>query len=296
MKDLSFDDLQLFARVAALRTLSAVARERQVPVSGVSRTLARIEAACGAKLVRRSTHGMTLTPEGESFLAWCTRIGGTVDEMEAEFADRTARVSGLVKLSVSTVMAQYWIVPALPSLQARHPDLQVELRVNDRLVDIVREGIDIAIRTGEVAGEAMVLRPMGTLGTALYASPGYLAAHGTPHAPEDLGTHRLLANCSYPVLNRWHFANGHTLIAQGPTQADNTAVIVTMALHGLGIARLPTLVGAPLVQAGQLVPVLPGALQVEPMQVHAVMLAERQRLPRMRACIEHFCEWFARSS
>ena len=293
MKDLSFDDLQMFSRLAALRTLSAVARERQVPVSQVSRTLDRIEVACGARLVRRSTHGLTLTPEGDSFLAGCQRIAGTVDEMEAEFADKSARVKGLVKLSVSTVMAQYWIVPSLPALRSRHPDLQLELRIDDRMVDIVREGIDIAIRTGDAARESMVMRPLGRLGTGLYASPAYLHAHGTPASPDALGGHQLLANCSHPVLNHWSFSDGQTVIAHGPVQSDNTAIIVAMTLQGMGIARLPTLVSAPLVAQGLLTPVLAGALQAAPISVSAVMLADRQRLPRIRACIEHFCEHFS---
>jgi DNA-binding transcriptional LysR family regulator len=293
MKDLAFDDLQLFVRVALLGTLSAAARERNVPVSLVSRALSRIEKACGARLVRRSTHGLSLTAEGDAFLTHCHRICRTLDDMEAEFAHRTAEVSGLVRLSVSTVMAQYWVVPALPALTRQYPQLAVELVVDDRRVDIVREGIDIAIRTGEPTSDTLVMRPLGQLYTGLFASPGYLQSHGEPHAVDALGEHRLLSNCAHPVLNQWSFTEGRTMEATGAVRADNTAIIVAMALQGLGIARLPLFVGTPLVRQGLLVPVLAGELQAPPVPVSAVLPAERQRLPRIRACVDHLAAFFS---
>src|SRR4051812_26303929 len=143
MRDLQFDDMHLFARVAELGTLSAVARERDVPVSQVSRTLSRIEKACGARLIHRSTHGLSLTPEGQTFREYCARMMGTLDELEGEFASGAGEVRGLVRVAASTVVAQYQLVPSLPGLGARHPRLRVELEVGDRLTDMAREGIDI---------------------------------------------------------------------------------------------------------------------------------------------------------
>ena len=101
MTGLTFDDLLLFARVAALGTLSALARERDVPVSQVSRTLARIEKTCGARLIHRSTHGLALTPEGETFLGYCHRIAATLEELEGEFATQAGEPSGLVRVAAS---------------------------------------------------------------------------------------------------------------------------------------------------------------------------------------------------
>ena len=138
MKELGFDDLGLFARVAALGTLSAVARERDVPVSQVSRSLARIEKACGARLIHRSTHALTLTAEGRTFLAYCQRIGGTFEELEGEFATQAGEASGWVRVAASTVMAQYLLLPSLGGLSERHPRLHVELEVSDRLADLAQ--------------------------------------------------------------------------------------------------------------------------------------------------------------
>ena len=105
MRDLSFDDMHLFARVAELGTLSAVARERDVPVSQISRTLARIEKACGARLIHRSTHGLSLTPEGHTFREYCDRMTVTLDELEGEFANTSREIGGLVRVAASTVIA-----------------------------------------------------------------------------------------------------------------------------------------------------------------------------------------------
>lgn len=293
-RKLTFDELQLFVRVATLGTLSAVARERKVSVSLVSRTLDRVEKACGARLIRRSTHGLTVTSEGDAFLKYCRWIGATLGDMETEFASKTTDVSGLIRLSASTVMAQYWIVPALPALSRQYPKLSVELLVDDRVVDFVRDGIDLAIRTGEPASDTLVLRPLGRLTTSLFASPEYLKSRGSPQSVGDLAHHHLLSNCAHSVLNQWTFSQGRTIVANGAMRADNTAIIVAMALQGLGIARLPALVAGPLVKQGRLAPVLAGEVKESSVRVSAVMLAERRRLPRMRACIEHLAEWFSR--
>jgi DNA-binding transcriptional LysR family regulator len=192
MKDLSFDDLQLYARVAMQGTLSAVARERDVPVSQISRALSRIEKACGARLVHRSTHGLALTVEGTTFLDYCQRISATVEELEGEFAVKAAQVSGLVRVAASSVIAQYQLLPSLHALRQRHPQVRVDLIVGDQLVDMARDGIDIAIRTSHNLPDTVVARQIGVLERALYATPGYLAEAGTPQHPDDLRDHRLL--------------------------------------------------------------------------------------------------------
>jgi DNA-binding transcriptional LysR family regulator len=194
MRALILDDLLLFARVATLGTLSAVARERNAPVSQVSRALVRIERACGARLIHRSTHGLALTPEGETFLAYCQRMAGTLEELEGDFAAQAGAPSGLVRVAASTVVAQYQLVPSLPGLRNRYPALRVELEVSDRLVDMARDGIDIAIRTTVNLPDTVIARRIGTLGRALYATPDYLARAGTPSHPDDLRQHQLITN------------------------------------------------------------------------------------------------------
>jgi len=293
LKALDFDDLALFARVAALGTLSAVARERDVPVSQVSRSLARIEKACGARLIHRSTHALTLTAEGRTFLAWCRRIGGAVEELEGEFATRSGEPSGWVRVAASTVMAQYLLLPSLAGLSERHPKLHVELEVSDRLVDLARDGIDIAIRTAALP-DTMVARRIGSLGRALYAAPAYLARAGMPADPEALRSHRLIVNSAATQLNHWPFiVDGKPveLLAEGFWRTNDTGLAANMVLEGLGIGRLATVAAEPLVRAGRLVPVLPGVVDVQFVPIYAVAASARQRLPKIGACIDYWAEW-----
>ena len=298
MRDLNFDDMHLFARVADLGTLSAVARERDVPVSQVSRALSRIEKASNARLIHRSTHGLTPTAEGHTFLQYCRRIAATLDALEGEFAQQSQQAAGWVRVAASTLVAEHLLVPSFESLRQRHPQLRVELQAEDRLVDMAQSGIDIAIRSGEPALDTVVARPIGVLGRRLYATPAYLKTHGIPPHADALHSHQLITNSAVPALNHWPFiVKGQpvVVIADGCWRADSTSMTARLALQGLGIARIATPVAEPLVRNGRLVPVLAAFVDVQPSPVYAVTLSNRHRLPKIKACIDHWAEWFAKA-
>lgn len=297
MRNLQFDEMALYARVAELGSLSAVARERDVPVSLVSRTLSRLEKACGARLMHRSTHGLSLTDEGRTFLEYSRRALVTMEELEGAFAQRSGEPSGVVRVASSTVVAQYQLVPSLPGLAQRHPRLQVQLEVGDRLLDMTRDGIDIAIRTAANLPDTVVARQIGTLGRALYAAPSYAQAHGLPRKPDELAGHALITNSASTMLNDWPFlVDGGPWVfpAQGRWRTNDTNMAATMVLQGLGIARLATLVGDPLVAQGALVAVLPEFVDLRPSPVYAVTGSTRHRLPKIKACLDYWQAWFAR--
>lgn len=292
---LQFDDVALFARIVELGTLSAAARERDAPVSQVTRALVRLEAACAARLLHRSTHGLSLTDEGTVFLAHARRLLETGAELQAELSGKTGGPAGWVRVGVSPVLAQAVIAPSLPALVQRHPRLQLDIAVDDRMSDMARDGIDVAIRTGGPQSDALVARQIGVLTRSLYAAPAYVAQHGLPRHPDELQRHRLIANTASPALNRWAWRErgspiGEVLV-QGHTRTDNTAVVVALAQSGAGIARIVDLVAQPLVDSGALVPVLPAQFSTTPVPMYAVMLQERHRLPKIRACIEHWAQW-----
>ena len=290
-------DVALFVRIAELGTLSAVARERQVPVSQITRSLARLEARCGVRLLHRSTHGLSLTDEGDTFLAQARRLLDLEAELHSELSGKLAGPSGWVRVSVSTIMAQALVVPSLASLYDRHPLVQVEIAADDRIVDMAREGVDIAIRTGSPASEMLVARQIGQLTRRLYAAPGYVQRHGLPAHPDDLERHRLIGNSGVAGLNQWRLGQGREmreLTVRGHTRTDNTAVVLSLVRYGLGIGRIVDIVAEPLVAAGELVPVLLEWSTETPVPVYAVMLQERHRLPKIRACIDHFAEWMGR--
>lgn len=295
---LSLDDLALLGRVAELRNLSAVARERGVPPSQVSRALARIERQCGARLVHRTTHGLSLTDEGETVHAHAWRMLAEAERLRSALDERRGDPSGLVRIATSPVMAQH-LLPALGQLLDAHPRLRIEMAADDRIVDMARDGIDIAIRTGSPASDGLVARAIGTHSRGVYAAPSYLARHGTPAHPDSLGSHRLIANSAAPVLNRWMFmvdGESREVRAGGALRTDNTAVILAMVVEGLGIARINDTVAAPLVAQGRLVPLLEPWVERRDNPIYAVMLPDRQRLPKVRVCIDHFAAWFAQAT
>lgn len=291
---MNLDDTALFVRIVELGTLSAAARERDVPVSQVTRALARLEAQCGVRLLHRNTHGLSLTDEGDTFLAHARRLLDTENELRSELSGKLAGPSGWVRVSVSTITAQTVIVPSLAGLYERYPQLQLEIAADDRIVDMARDGIDIAIRTGSPSGDTLVARQIGSLRRGLFASPEYVQRHGLPASVAELAQHRLIGNSGNPVLNHWRLGRGRDiqeLTVRGHTRTDNTAVVLSLVQAGLGIGRIVSIAADPLVAAGSLVPVLADQTPDEALPVYAVMLQERHRLPKIRACIDHWAGW-----
>lgn len=293
---LALDDFHFFARLATLGSLSAVARERDVPVSKISRGLDRIEAACGARLVRRSTHGMTLTAEGETFLEHCQRMLSALDALEGDFSGRNSTPRGTVRVAVSTVLAHYEVLPSLPGLYERYPEMRVDVEVSDRAADLVRDGIDIALRSAEALPDHVVAKRIGTLDRGLYAAPAYIARAGMPEHPDALAQHCLITNSAVPALNQWPFIEGErrfVVTAHGQWQASDTNVAAGMVLEGLGIGRVASVVARQMVAQGRLVPVLPTFVEARPVPMYAVTLAARYRLPKIQACLEYWAAWFS---
>ena len=205
-----------------------------------------------------------------------------------------------MRISVSPLVAQMLIAPSLCGLYQRHPQLHIDLCADDRMADMAREGIDIAIRTGTPHSDALVARQIGSYSRSLYAAPAYLAAFGTPQHPDELtqAPHRLIGNSASPVLNHWLLASGkgQEVLAQGHTRTDNSAVVMALVQHGVGIARLMDLLAQPLVASGALVPVLAGQFANTQEPIYAVMLQERHRLPKIRACIDYWAQWLSQMS
>ncbi len=291
---MDLDDVALFTRVAELGSLSAVARERNAPVSLVSRAVSRLEALHQVRLLHRSTHGLSLTEPGLALLEHGKRMLLSLADLEAEFASNQAQISGTVHIGVSPAMATYVIVPSLHALAERHPQLSIELHVDDRAIDIARQGIDFAIRTGPLGSDNLVARVIGQHGRRFYATPGYLKRYGTPRTVADLDTHRLITNSVIPAFNRWPFiVNGQVVEYQprGHYRASSTGIMMRMALEGLGIVRGNTAICDPLVHSGALVYVLNDIVESPVVPINAVMLQERHRSPKVRLCIDFFAQW-----
>ena len=288
LNHLRLDDLVLFSRVAELGTLSAAARERDIPVSQVTRTLNRIEADCCARLLHRTTHGLSLTDEGDTFLAYCRQMQDQMTGLSSELSGKISRPSGWVRVSASALIAQAVIGPSLMDLYAAYPDLRIDINADDRMADMARDGIDIAIRSGALSSDTMVAKQLGSVQRSLYASPAYLAKAGAPTQVDELTNHHLIGNSAIPAGSRWPVKLSNN---SEQTITDNSALVLSLTLGGLGIAQLLDLTARPLVATGQLLPVLAGHFEKPSIPIYAVMLQERHRLPKIRACIDYWAEW-----
>lgn len=296
---LRLDDIALFVRVAELGTLSAAARERNIPVSQVTRSLARLEADCGARLMHRSTHGLSLTDEGDTVLAHGRRLLETAGELDGELSGRVSGPSGWVRVSVSLVVAETVIAPSLAGLYERHPQLHIDLIADDRVADLARDGIDIAIRAGELDNDSLVARRLGHFGRMVVASPSYLERFGTPRTLSDLERHRLIAYTANPQMNRWPLSGDDKagdFHAHGHTRSNNITLTLALVRQGAGIGRVMDLLAFPLIRSGELVALLQDKIDSQSVPIHALMLQERHRLPKVRACIDYWAEWLSRQA
>jgi DNA-binding transcriptional LysR family regulator len=296
MKNLSLDDFALFAQIASTQSLSGVARERGIAPSLVSRALARIEKECSLNLVHRTTHGLSLTHDGDIFLEHAQRILLEHSHMRGSLDGRNAVVSGTVHISVSQLLAEYVLIPRMAQLQALHPHLSVDLHLDDRLVSMAREGIDIAVRAGVAPADTLIARALGHHGRALYAAPSYLKKHGTPQRPDDLQQHTVIGNTATTTHNQWRFKVGGQTVTHmlpGQMRVNSSAAVVSLALAGVGIARINDAVGNSLVAQGRLKPVLVRYVVPGEYSVFAAVLAERHRAAKIRATMDFLQAGFA---
>jgi DNA-binding transcriptional LysR family regulator len=295
LAEMDLTDLQLFIRVAEIGSFSGAARERDVPVSQVSRSVARLEALHKIRLLHRSTHALSLTEAGQALL----EHGKHMLDSYAQFASDVstdAQLAGSVQVACSPAMAQYVIVPSLLALAKLHPKLSVELHSDDRVVDMAQQGIDLAIRTGDPGSDNLVARKIGEHGRRLYATPSYVVTHGMPSSLEELAKHTLITNSVQPLLNRWPFVikkDRITHVARGHYRASSTGIQMNMVLASLGIVRGNTAICEPMVLSGQLMRVMDELVDCQVVPINAVMLQERHRAPKIRACIEFFAQWLA---
>lgn len=296
MKKLTLDDFALFVDVAAEQSLSQVARNRQVAASRISRHFSRIEAQCHLRLAHRTTHSLSLTDDGEVFLEYAQRIVSEHAQLDANLTTRAKAVAGTIRISVSQLLGHYVVVPRLAELRALHPNLCLDLLMDDKLADIAHEGIDIAVRAGVAPQDGVIARDLGRHGRALYAAPAYLKKYGAPQHPGDLSKHCLITNTAVAAHNSWQFVmNGKTEneVVRGQLRVNNSAAVLSLALAGAGIGHINSVVAASLVAVGQLQPVLARNTSPEQYPVYAAILAERHRAPKIRAATDFLSLCFA---
>ncbi|MEP7298863.1 MAG: LysR family transcriptional regulator [Burkholderiales bacterium] len=290
-------DLRWLVRSLDLGSFSAAAREQNVAVSVVTRSVDRLEAGYGVRLLRRSTHGLSATPEGSDLSLNAREVLARMDDMSASLSGQMGRVSGTVRLATSSALCEGLVVPHLAALRELHPDLRIELMADDRVIDLVTDGVDVALRSTVGRSEAVVAKKLGAFERRLYASPRYLERHGAPHDPFDLQRHAVVIHASQGAANHWPFrVDGKDVEVQigASLSANNSSLILRMLIAGLGIGQVSTPLARRAVVGGDLVEVLPQFACGVVYSLYAVTLPGRFAAPRVRAVVA-FLQQLART-
>ncbi|WP_020652057.1 LysR family transcriptional regulator [Massilia niastensis] len=283
-----FKEISTFTEVVARGSLSAAARAEGIAPAMIGRRLDALEARLGVKLLQRTTRKLVLTDEGAAFLEDCQRILSELDEAEAAVSERSARATGHLLVSAPAGFGRQHVAPLLPSFLAEHRELTVNLNLNDRVVDVLGEGVDVAIRIAPLSDSSLVGVKLADNHRVVVAAPGYLKRHGAPQQLSDLARHNCLAISSEGSQRGWTFLDAGkpvTLKVGGNMVCNDGAVLHAWALAGKGLAwRSMWEVGAQ-IASGELCTVLdryaaPGT------DVYAVF-AQRRHLPlRIRAFVD----------
>lgn len=250
-----------FARVASLGSYASAARSLSLSPSAVSKSVQRLEEHLGVTLFARTTRSLTLTPEGRDLHDRALRLLREAEELQQAAATARAEPSGTIKVTAPVPVGVHLISPAIPEFRRRFPKVSLDLRLTDHYVDIVEEGIDVAIRVGEPGDSRLIARKLAPNRISCFASPRYLARRGTPARPEDLAGHDCV-NFRYQSTGqslRWPFKVGGGVLEIVPPATivvDSSDAVAAMLAAAGGIGISPTYIAAPFLESGQLVPVL----------------------------------------
>lgn len=288
--------MQAFVRSVELGGFSAAARELRLTPSALSKLVTRLENSLKVRLVNRSTRRVTPTPEGELYVARCRRILAEIEDAEVEVGRSRERPRGRLRVHAGTGFGLHLLAGEMPRFLERYPEIQVDLLIEDRFVDLVRENVDISVWPWAPEAGSLVARKIFDFERVICASPGYLRRHGTPRTPEELARHRCIGVSSVPNHTRWLFQmpSGPRAIEIALTASvNNAAFLYRFALAGVGIARHYEYIVADAFRDRRLVQVLKDYHCPEHMTMLAIYPQERNRLPRVAAMLDFLVEAFA---
>lgn len=284
--------MEVFAVVADAGSLSAAGRTLGLTPSAISRTIDRIEARLGVRLMLRTTRLLTLTAEGLSYLGAARRILADLDDAEQTVADQGAP-RGRLRVSAALAHGRLVVVPLLNSFVARYPHILVDINLTDAVVDVPAGQADVAIRFGLLADSALTARKLGETGRIVVASPDYLARRGEPMSPEDLHDHDCLNFNFRRAEPVWPFRRegvDFALTVRGPVEANNGETLTQLARDGMGITRVGAFSAQDDIREGRLVPLLEAFNPGDREAIHAVFVGGANMPARVRVFVDYLAE------
>ena len=287
--------LRVFVAVAEAQSFSNAARALRIAKSAVSRQVSDLESDLGARLIHRTTRSLSLTEAGRAYFERAARILADLDDANRAVGELQAAPRGRLRISAPMSFGFLHLMPALSDFMARYPEVVVDLAMNDRFVDLVNEGFDVAIRIATLPDSSLIARQLAPARRVICASPNYLSTHGAPRSPNDLKTHACLFNSNLPSAREWRFVSPDDVpvpvTVNGRLSVDNGDALRVAALCGLGLANLPTFIVGVDLQSGALATVL-DSFVAQDLSISAVYPPSRHLSPTVRALIDFLVDRF----
>lgn len=289
--------MQTYVRVVETGSFSAVARELSSTQSAVSKQIAALEKYLGVRLLSRTTRALTPTDDGLRYFEEARRLVGEIGEAETQLRQGERTLSGPLRVATSVGYGLRVLLPHVQSFMRKHPDVIVDLKLDDGFVDLVEQGIDVAVRNGPLADSSLIARRIATSQRLLVAGKKYLKALGKkvhwPRIPQDLLKHPCIVYTELRARNNWEFSTADgssvTVRVQGPLQTNSSEVLRAAVLDGQGIGYLPDWLFDDLRSSGEVQVLMPD-WQVAPIPIHLVSPAARKHSAKVRAFGDHVAD------
>ncbi|TAA41825.1 LysR family transcriptional regulator [Corallincola spongiicola] len=289
---MNIEHLRLFVRLTATRNISVAGQELGLSPAVASTHISKLEQSLGVRLVHRTTRKVSMTEEGKAFLPHAEEVLSSVEAARAAVGGGSAIPTGTLRVAAPASFGRMHLMPALKTFLIDYPELAVDFRFSDTIVDLVEGGFDIAIRNAELEDSTLIARKLAPDTRRVYASPQYLAEHGEPSTPEDLLKHECI---NLMGLESWVFetpTGKQTIKTKGTLRTDNGEVVRDACANGLGIAFSSSWCAYQHVKRGELVPILRDFPLVSGTAIWAVYPTSRLLAPKVRAFIDYFAAHF----
>ena len=294
-----FESLQVFARVVEQGSFARAADKLGISTSAASRAIADLEAHLGVRLLNRTTRRLSMTESGQAFFERAVQLLADLEEAESAVSAAAVEPRGTLRITCAVTFGERHVAPAIAAFGERHPDVGFEVELSDRVVDIVDEGFDLAIRIGPPGAATLIARRIGDTQLVCCAAPAYLREHGEPRVPDDLAKHRCLGYAYRAVRDVWPFRDADGTPREVRISANlvsnNGRFLAGIAAAGGGIAQEPDFIVADDLVGGRLLPLLQ-AYAPAPMPIYAVYPSRRHLSAKVRAFVDFIAERFARDA
>ena len=287
-------DILSFVRVVETGAFSRAAERMGMSKSIVSRRVARLEEQIGARLLTRSASGAQPTDAGQAYFERASNALAELEAAQEVVAEAVTQVAGAIRLSAPLTFGTRYLGPALADFARAHPKVELDVSLDDRTIDLVGGGFDLAVRIGDLKDSALIARKLAPIRAVVLASPAYLDARGRPEKPGDLADHELLFYANVVSGEQWRFRVGErweTVRGQGRLRADNGDLLREAAVAGLGVVVLPSFIASDSIKAGELEVIL-REFPLKEVALWAVMPPGRASTARVRSLVDFLVEWF----